>query len=61
MKAFANGLIRDRKAVEAALTYQWSNGQTESQVNKLKTLKRQMYGRAKFDLLKTRMLAIPGH
>ncbi len=61
MKTFANGLIRDRKAVEAALTYQWSNGQTEGQVNKLKTLKRQMYGRAKFDLLKTRMLAIPGH
>jgi transposase len=61
MKTFANGLIRDRKAVEAALTYQWSNGQTEGQVNKLKTLKRQMYGRAKFDLLKMRMLAIPGH
>lgn len=61
MRTFANGLIRDRKAVEAALIYQWSNGQTEGQVNKLKTLKRQMYGRAKFDLLKTRMLAVPGN
>jgi transposase len=56
MKAFANGLIRDREAVEASLAYQWSNGQTEGQVNRLKTLKREMYGRAKFDLLKTRML-----
>ena len=61
MRTFANGLIRDRKAVEAALIYQWSNGQTEGQVNKLKTLKRQMYGRAKFDLLKTRMLAASGN
>jgi transposase len=59
MKSFANGLIRDRDAVEAALAYQWSNGQTEGQVNRLKTLKRQMYGRAKFDLLKTRMLMVP--
>lgn len=59
MKSFANGLIRDREAVEAALAYQWSNGQTEGQVNRLKTLKRQMYGRAKFDLLKTRMLNVP--
>jgi len=61
MRTFANGLMRDREAVEAALVYQWGNGQTEGQVNKLKTLKRQMYGRAKFDLLKTRMLTVPGN
>ncbi len=59
MKSFANGLRRDRQAVEAALCHPWSNGQTEGQVNRLKTLKRQMYGRAKFDLLKTRVLAVP--
>jgi transposase len=38
--------------VEAALTLEWSNGQTEGQVNKLKLLTRQMYGRANFDLLR---------
>jgi transposase len=35
----------------------WSNGQAEGQINRLKTLKRQMYGRAKLDLLKARMIA----
>jgi transposase len=34
----------------------WSNGQTEGQINKLKLVKRQMYGRAKFDLLRQRVL-----
>jgi len=42
--------------VEAALTLKWSNGQVEGQVNKLKTIKRQMDGRAKFDLLRARGL-----
>jgi transposase len=53
---FARGLTDDRTAVEAGLSQQWSNGQTEGQVNKLKLLKRQMYGRANFDLLRQRML-----
>ena len=53
---FARGLTDDRAAVEAGLTLEWSNGQTEGQVNKLKLLKRQMYGRANFDLLRQRML-----
>ena len=53
---FACGLNDDRAAVEAGLTLEWSNGQTEGQVNKLKLLKRQMYGRANFDLLRRRML-----
>lgn len=55
-RAFAVGIRRDQAAVEAALTYEWSNGQTEGQINRLKCLKRQMYGRAKFDLLRRRIL-----
>jgi transposase len=57
MKSLASGLERDRAAVVAALTYQWSNGPTEGHINRLKTLKRAMYGRAKLDLLKIRTLA----
>ena len=53
---FARGLTDDHAAVEAGLTLEWSNGQTEGQVNKLKLLKRQMYGRANFDLLRQRVL-----
>ena len=55
-KNFVKGLRQDYKAVAAALTTVWSNGQTEGQVNRLKFLKRQMYGRAKFDLLRARVL-----
>lgn len=55
--AFARGLRSDFSAVEAALREPWSNGQTEGQINRLKTLKRQMYGRANIDLLKARLLA----
>jgi transposase len=53
---FARGLRRDYAAVQAALRYQWSQGPIEGQINRLKLLKRQMYGRAKFDLLRQRML-----
>lgn len=53
---FAKGLRRDEAAVRAAMKSEWSNGQTEGQVNRLKLLKRQMYGRAKFDLLRARVL-----
>lgn len=53
---FAVGLQQDAAAVKAALTKPWSNGQTEGQVNKLKLLKRQTFGRAKFDLLRRRVL-----
>jgi transposase len=58
LQRFASGLLEDRAAVEAALTLEWSNGQTEGQVNKLKLLKRQMYGRANFDLLRQRALHV---
>jgi transposase len=56
VRSFAAGLRRDRAAVDAALTLAWSNGQTEGQINRLKVLKRQMYGRAKLDLLEKRFL-----
>jgi transposase len=56
LSGFARGLLDDRAAVEAALRLPWSNGQTEGQVNRLKLLKRQMYGRAGFDLLRRRWL-----
>ncbi len=55
-KGFINGIRRDYEAVKKAFTSPWSNGQTEGQVNKLKYIKRQMFGRAKFDLLKARIL-----
>jgi hypothetical protein len=56
VEMFARGLEQDGAAVRAALTTPWSNGQTEGQITKLKLLKRQMYGRAKFDLLRRRVL-----
>ena len=56
--AFANGILRDRGAVEAAIVSAWSNGQTEGQICKLKLVKRQMYGRGKIDLLEARVLGM---
>jgi transposase len=55
--SFVDGLKNDLSAIRAALTLEWSNGQLEGQVNRLKLIKRQMYGRAKFDLLRIRVLA----
>ena len=54
--SFARGLSEDHQAVTNALRYEWSNGQLEGQVNRLKLIKRMMYGRAKFDLLRARVL-----
>ncbi len=56
MAGFAWGLKQDRQAVTESMNSQWSNGQVEGQVNRLKLIKRQMYGRANFDLLKARVL-----
>ena len=56
LRSFATGLRRDLAAVEAALSLRWSNGPTEGHVNRLKLIKRQMFGRAKFDLLRQRVL-----
>jgi transposase len=54
--SFARGMSEDYEAVMNALRCEWSNGQLEGQVNRLKLIKRQMYGRANFDLLRTRVL-----
>jgi transposase len=56
LRGFAAGLRRDWAAVTAGLELPWSSGQTEGQVNRLKLLKRQMFGRAGFDLLRRRLL-----
>ena len=53
---FAWGLTKDISAVYAAVDTEWSSGQVEGQINRLKTLKRQMYGRAGFPLLRARVL-----
>lgn len=55
--SFAEGINSDLSAIRAALKWEWSNGQLEGQVNRLKLIKRQMYGRAKFDLLRIRVLS----
>jgi transposase len=54
--SFARGLSEDFEAVMNSLRYEWSNGQLEGQVNRLKLIKRQMYGRANADLLRARAL-----
>ncbi len=54
--SFAKGLRQDQPAVTNALTLPWSNGPTEGHIHRLKLLKRQMYGRAKLDLLRARVL-----
>jgi len=56
LQRFAKRLRADYDAVHAALSLDWSNGQTEGQINRLKTIKRQMYGRAGLDLLERRFL-----
>ena len=53
---FASGLDGDAAAVRAALTEPWSNGQAEGQINRLKLIKRQSYGRVGLDLLQRRMV-----
>ena len=56
VESFANSLDADGAAVRAGLRLPWSSGQAEGQVNRLKLLKRSMYGRAKLDLLRRRFL-----
>jgi transposase len=56
LRRFAEGIRRDESAVNAAVTMRWSNGPVEGHVNRLKTIKRQMYGRAGFVLLRARVL-----
>jgi len=59
LKQFAKGIMQDLDAVTNALLLPWSNGQTEGQVNRLKFIKRKMYGRANFDLLRKRVIDNP--
>jgi transposase len=54
--SFANGIMKDHDAVAAAIESNWSNGQTEGQITKLKLVKYQMYGRGKIDLLEARVI-----
>lgn len=55
-KSFANGLRADYDAVKAGVTLPWSTGPVEGEINRLKMLKRQMFGRANINLLKQRVL-----
>jgi transposase len=59
LRRFAAGIQRDKAAVLAGLTLEWLQGQVEGQVNRLKLVKRSMYGRANFDLLRLRVLHPP--
>jgi transposase len=58
LHSFAHGIRRDYDAVKNGLTLSWSSGAVEGNVNRLKTLKRQMYGHASFELLRQRVLIV---
>lgn len=55
-RSFVNGVEMDIDAVHNSIISPWSNGQTEGQITKFKLIKRQMYGRAKIDLLQARLI-----
>jgi len=56
LRHFAQRLLRDHDAVTAGLTLPWNSGVVEGHVNRIKMLKRQMFGRAGFELLRKRIL-----
>jgi transposase len=56
LQSFSVGLMKDEAAVRAAMIYEWSSGQVEGNVNRLKMIKRMMFGRAGFAMLKARVL-----
>jgi transposase len=58
LASFAKHLCHDEAALMAALHYPWSNGPVEGHVHRLKLIKRSMYGRAKFDLLRLRVVNV---
>jgi len=60
VRDFSEGLRAEYSFIRAALEHEWSNGHTEGQVNRLKFIKRQMYGRASFELLRQKVLYYPG-
>jgi transposase len=59
LRRFATGLRDDYAAVKAGMTLPWSNGPVEGHINRLKMLKRQMFGRAHLDLLSRRFVLAP--
>ena len=59
VRRFATGLYDDYQAVKAGVTLPWSSGPVEGHINRLKMLKRQMFGRAHLDLLEHRFLRAP--
>jgi transposase len=60
VRTFTRGLRAEYAFLRAALEHAWSNGQTEGQITRLKFIKRQMYGRASFELLRQKVLYHPG-
>ena len=52
---FCNGLEKDIQAVKNAITYDWTNGLVEGNVNRLKNKKREMYGKGSFELLRRKV------
>ena len=56
LRTFAKGLLRDIEAVKNGINMRWSNGSVEGHVNRIKSIKRQMYGRASFDLLRKKVI-----
>lgn len=56
LRTFVRGLLIDLEAVKNAILLKWSNGQVEGHVNRLKSIKRQMYGRAGFELLRKKVV-----
>jgi transposase len=59
LNSFVTGIEHDLDAVTAGLTQPWNSGPMEGHVNRIKMLKRQMYGRANLDLLRKRVLMAP--
>ena len=59
VRRFATGLYEDYEAVKAGVTLPWNSGPVEGHINRLKMLKRQMFGRARLDLLSRRFLLAP--
>ena len=58
MRRFAQGLTKDLNAIRNSLATKWSNGQTEGQINRLKMLKRAMYGHVSAEVLRARLLPL---
>jgi transposase len=57
LRSFADEIDRDGAAVRAALTEPWNTSPVEGHINRVKTIKHQMYGRANYDLLRQRVRA----